>query len=60
METSTSENVVSIRSSSSKEKSLKQILKEVPELRGFFRYVNRYQLRTQALELIERKLYLSN
>ena len=60
METSvSSRNVVAIQSNS-KPKSLSQILKQEAELRGFFRYVNRYDLRKQALELVERKLYLNN
>jgi len=59
IQTSASSNVVSLPTKK-ESLTLKQILKEVPEIRGFYRYIDRYDLRVQALELIERKLYLSN
>jgi hypothetical protein len=55
-----SESVVSLQGTRKEAPSLRQILKEEAELRGFIRYVARYDLRVQALEILEKKLYLSN
>ena len=53
------ENIVSLPNKK-KTPTLKKMLKQEAELRGFFRYVHKYELRAKALQLIEEKLYTAH
>ena len=50
------ENVIQFTAKRNQSFTLKELLKKEPELRGFFRFVKRHDLRTQALALIDKKI----
>ena len=51
-----SANVIPLTEKQNQTLTLQEVLKQAPEFRGFLRFVKRYDLRIQALALVEKKL----